>query len=92
MPEQRAGLVHPALADQPPHARAADDEVLVADRVDLLGAEAVARAEAAQHGEGAGAIVAEQEVGADPHLDDVQPLDQHGAHERLGIPVRQLAA
>ena len=43
--EQRARLVDAALGDQPADARAADDEVLVADRVDLLGAEAVARAE-----------------------------------------------
>ena len=46
MPEQRARLVDAPFGDQPPDARAADDEVLVADRVDLLGAEAVARAEA----------------------------------------------
>ena len=43
--EQRAGFVHPPFADQPADPRAADDEVLVADGVDLLGAEPVARAE-----------------------------------------------
>ena len=43
VPEQRRRLVDAPLADQPPDARAADDEVLVADRVDLLGAEAVLR-------------------------------------------------
>ena len=86
MAEQRARFVDPAFRHQPPDPRAADDEVLVADGIDLLGAEPVARAEAAQHGEGAGALVAEEEVGADPDFGDVQPLDQHRAHEGLGIP------
>ena len=45
MAEQRAGLVDAPLADQPADPRAADDEVLVADRIDLLGLEAVAAAE-----------------------------------------------
>ena len=90
--EQRARLVHAPLADQPPDPRAADDEVLVADRIDLLGVEAVAAAERAQQREVAGAVVAEQKIGADPDLGDVQPVDEHGAHERFRIPPRQLAA
>ena len=48
MAEQRARFVHAALGDQPPDARAADDEVLVAHRIDLVGAEPVALAERAQ--------------------------------------------
>ena len=47
MAEQRAGLVHAPFADQAPDPRAADDEVLVADRIDLLGLEPVAGAERA---------------------------------------------
>ena len=90
MAEQRARFVDPPFGDQPPHARAADDEVLVADGIDLLRAKAVARAEASQHREVAGAIVPEEKIRADPDLGDVQPLDQHRAHERLGIPLRQL--
>ena len=90
MPEQRARLVDAPFADQAPDARAADDEVLVADRIDLLRLEAVARAEDAQHREVARAIVAEQEVRADPDFGDAQPVDEHGAHERFGLPVRQL--
>ena len=46
--ETRARLVDAAFRDQPADARAADDEILVADRIDLLGAEAVAGAERAQ--------------------------------------------
>ena len=45
VPEQRARLVDAPLGHQPADPRAADHEVLVADRIDLLGAEAVARAE-----------------------------------------------
>ena len=90
MAEQRAGLVHAALANQPPDARAADDELLVAHRVDLLGAEAVARAERSQQREVARALAAEEEVRADPDLGHVQPVDEHRAHERLRIPLRQL--
>ena len=90
MTEQRARLVDPAFGDQPADARAADDEVLVADRIDFLGAESVARAQAAQQREVAGAIVAEQKIRAHPHLRDVQPLDEHRAHERFRIPSRQL--
>ena len=88
--EERRRLVDAALGDEPAHARAADDEVLVADRVNLLGAKAIARAERTQDREGAGAVVAEQEIGADPHFGDVQPFDEHRAHEALGIPGRQL--
>ena len=43
VPEERARLVDPALGDQPADARAADDEIVVAHRIDLLDAEAVAR-------------------------------------------------
>ena len=46
MAEQRAGFVDTALAHQPADAGAADHEVLVADRIDLLGLEPVARARA----------------------------------------------
>ena len=77
MAEQRARLVDAALGHQPADARARDDEILVADRIDLLGAEAVLRAERAQQREVAGAIAAEQEVGADPHFGDAQPVDEH---------------
>ena len=90
MPEQRPRLVDAALAEQPPNPRAADDEVLVADRIDLLGVEPVARAERPQQREIAGAIVAEQKVGADPDLGDAQPVHQHRLHERFRIPSRQL--
>ena len=92
VPEQAARLVDAALGDEPPDAGAADHEILVADRVDLLGSEPVTRAEAAQHRERAGTFVAEQEVGADPDLRHVQPFDEHGPHERLRLPERQLAA
>src|SRR5258708_21293799 len=49
--EQGAGLVNAPFRNQPPDAGAADDEILVADRVDLLGAQAVAGAEGADPGE-----------------------------------------
>ena len=45
MSEERARFVDAPFADEAPDARAADDEVLVADRIDLLGPEPVARAE-----------------------------------------------
>ena len=48
MAEQRARFVHAALGDQPADARAADDEVLVAHRIDLVGPEPVALPERAQ--------------------------------------------
>ena len=90
MAEQRARFVDAALADQPPDPRAADDELAVADGVDLLGAKPVSRAERAQQREVAGAVAPEEEIRADPHLRDVQPLDEHRAHERLRVPLRQL--
>ena len=43
--EERAGLVHPPFADQAPDPRAAHDEVLVPDRIDLLCSEAIPGAE-----------------------------------------------
>jgi hypothetical protein len=70
--------------------RAADDEILVADRVDFFRLEPVAAAEDAEHREVAGPVAAEQEIRADPHLADVQPVDQHVADEGFRIPVRQL--
>ena len=79
MAEQRAGFVDAAFGDQAADARARDDEVLVADRIDLLGAEAVLRAERPQQREVAGAIAAEQEVGADPHFGHAQPVDEHAS-------------
>ena len=79
-----------AFGDQPADARAADDEVLVAHRIDLIGAKPVALPQRAQQAEVAAAAVAEQEVRADPHFRDTQPVDEHRAHERLGIPLRQL--
>ena len=91
MPEKGARLVHAPFLYEPPNARAADDEVLVTDRVDLLGAEPVPGAEAAKNAERTRSLVPEQEVGADPDLSDVEPLDQHGPDECLGIPQRQLA-
>ena len=48
MAEQRGGLVHASLRHQAADAGAADDELLVADRIDLLGAKAVALAERPQ--------------------------------------------
>ena len=87
MPEQRPGLVHAALSNQAPDARAAHDELAVPDRVNLLGAEPVARTEGAQQREVAGPVAPEEEVGPDPHLGDVQPLGEHRAHEGLGIPL-----
>ena len=91
MAEQRAGLVDAPFAHQPADARAGDDEILVADRIDLFGAEAVLRAERPQQREVAAAIAAEQEIGANPHLGDAQPLHQHAAHEVIGLPLRHLA-
>ncbi len=90
MAEQRARLVHPPFADQPPDAGAADDEVLVADRIDLLGLEPVADSQRSQQGEIAGAIVSEQEVRADPDLRDPEPVDEHGLDEGLRVPARHL--
>src|SRR5439155_2069731 len=60
-----------------------------ADGIDLLGAEAVPAAEHPQHREVPGAVVAEQEVRAHPHLGHVQPLDEHRPNEHFGIPPRQ---
>ena len=37
-----------------------------------------------------GAIVAEEKIGAHPDFRDVQPFDEHGPHERLGLPERHL--
>ena len=86
MAEQRTGFVDASLADQPPDPRAADDEVLVAHRIDLFGLEPVAGAERAQQREVAGAIVSEQEIGAHPHFGDAQPVHEHGANELFGAP------
>ena len=90
VPEQRAGFVDASLADEPADACAADDEVLVAHRIDLFGLERVAGAELPQQRKVPGAVVAEEKIGADPHLRHVQPVGQHDADERLGIPARQL--
>src|SRR5262245_35862001 len=59
VPEQGARLVDTALGEQPPYSRAADNEILVANRIDLLGSEAVACAERSQHTESARPFVAE---------------------------------
>ena len=48
MTEQRSRFVDPPFGNQPAHARAADDEVFVADGIDFLRAEPVSRAETAQ--------------------------------------------
>src|SRR5579862_9494622 len=72
-------LVDRPFADEPPDPRAADDEVLVANGIDLLRLESVARAKRAQHREVARAIVAEEEIRADPHLRHAQPVDEHGS-------------
>ena len=90
MTEQRARLVHTGLGDQAAHARTADDEILVAHGIDLLGFESVPCAERSQQRKVARAIVAEEEIGADPHLRHAQPLDKDVANERLGIPLREL--
>ena len=34
--------------------------------------------------------MAEEKIRADPHFGDMQPVDQHRPHERLGIPLREL--
>src|SRR5687768_18372771 len=73
MTEQGAGLVHPPLADQAADARARDDEVFVADRIDLLRPEAMLRAERSQEAEVAAAVASEQEISPDPHFRDAQP-------------------
>src|SRR6185436_7945095 len=88
--EQRASLVDAALSYQAADARAADNELAVPDGIDLLRSEPVPRAQRAQQREVAGPVAPEEEVGADPHFCHMQPLDQHRAHERLGIPLRQL--
>ena len=90
MAEQRARLIHAGLGDQPADAGAADDEVLVAHRIDLIGPEPVSLPQRAQQAEVAAAAVTEQKVRADPHFRDAQPLREHRAHERLGVPLRQL--
>jgi hypothetical protein len=41
MAEQRARFIHAGLSDQPANARAADDEVFVPYRIDLIGPEPV---------------------------------------------------
>ena len=88
--EQRARLVHAAVGDQAPQAGAADDELLVAHRIDLLGLEPVAGAERPQQREVAAAVPAEQEVGADADLRHLQPFDEHRPDEPLRIPLREL--
>ena len=90
MPEQRARFVDPPFGHEPPDARAADDEVLVAHGIDLFCFEAVADPEHSQQREITRAIVAEQEIRAHPHLGDVEPVDEHSAHEHFRIPAREL--
>ena len=90
MAEQRAGLVHATFAHQPANTGAADHEILVADRIDLLGAKAITCTQASQHRESAGSIVAEEKVGANPDFGHVQPLHQYRANERLRVPLRKL--
>ena len=90
MTEQRSRFVDAAFRNQPAHARAADDEVLVADRIDFLRAESVPRAQAAEQREVARTIVPEQKICAHPDFGDMQPLDEHRAYERLRIPLSQL--
>ena len=91
MPEQGPRFIDSPFRHQPADSRAADDEVLVADGIDLLGAEPVARTEAAQHRERPGTFVAEEEIGSDPDFRHVQPLDQDRAHKRFGVPSGELA-
>ena len=90
VPEERCRLIDTPLGQQPPHASAADDKVLVADGIDLFGAKPVAGAKAPEHRKRTGAIVSKQKIRAHPYLGDVQPLDEHGADKALRIPRRQL--
>ena len=53
----------------------------------LVGAKAVALTERTQQRKVAAAIVAEKEVGADPYFRHVQPIHEHGAHERFRLPL-----
>src|SRR5687768_4694783 len=59
MAEQRTGFIDAPLGKEPPDPRAADDEVLVPHWIDLLGAEPIARPQAAKHRVIARALVSE---------------------------------
>src|SRR5688572_25457311 len=52
--KQRTRFVHAPFTDEPPYARTADDELLVANWIDLFRSEPVTCAQAAQHGKIAG--------------------------------------
>ena len=91
MAEQRACLVHPAFGDQPPHARAADDEVLVADRDRFSPRETrSARRGCAAPKNCRTRSWPNRKFAPTQTSRDVQPLDEHGPHERFRIPLRQL--
>src|SRR5437764_738921 len=92
MTKEGARLVDSPFRDEPSDARAADDELLVTDGIDLLRAKPVARAKAPQHGKVARAIVAEEKIRAHPDLSNVQPFDEHGAHKGLRIPMCQFGS
>ena len=85
--EKRPGFIHARLVDQPSDARAGDHEILVADRVDLLGVEPVADTERSQQRKCARAIAPEQKVRADPDLGHVQPVDEHRRERRSRDPI-----
>src|SRR6186997_1211178 len=67
MAQKRPSLIHSTLTEQPPHSRAADDEVFVSDWIDLLGAEPVSSPERSQDAEGATSLVTEHKICAHPH-------------------------
>ncbi len=86
MAQQRARLIHPPFADQAADARAADNKVLVAHRIDLFCTKAVSGAERAHDGKIAGAIAPEEKVCSNPDFGDAHPLHQHAADKRFRIP------
>ena len=88
VPQQRGGLVDAALPHQPPDASARHDEVLVADRIDLVHPETAILANGSQQRERAGSVAAEEKIGAHPDLGDMQPVDEHRFDERFGRPLR----
>src|SRR6266487_4244295 len=90
MPEQRPGFIQTPFADEAPDPRAADDEILVADRIDFLRLEAVPAAKGPQPREIAGTIVSEKKIRAHPHFADAKPVDENRPNESFRIPAREL--
>src|SRR5688572_27936018 len=90
MAQQRARLVNACLGYQTPDARAADDKLLVAHGIDLLGSKTVTLAKRAQQTEIVAPDVPEEEVRTHPDFRHMQPVDEHRAHEHLRLPLREL--